>query len=457
MTTLSPVILLVEDDPSLRQSLAQWLSLNDFTVVQASNGAEGLTIMAGTVVDAVLSDVRMHGMDGIELLKATRQQWPDISVLLLSGHGDVPMAVSAIQAGAFDFLMKPYVPEQLIGTLKNAAHQTRLKRLLKRLEQDGDTEARLEATILGQDTSIVALRRLIWDLSHYPLDVLILGETGTGKEVVARALHDCSCRKGNPFVAINCAAVPAEMFESELFGHDVGAFTGASASRIGKFEFAHRGTIFLDEIESMPLDAQAKLLRVLQERQLTRLGSNKTITIDVKVVSATKFDLAELARLGKFRDDLYYRLMGAEIVVPPLRARGNDAVLLFQHFATRMAERMERPAPRLSIADTSSILTHAWPGNVRQLKLLAERFALGLPWIAKIPDQAIGEVPSHAQSLGERLAEFEREVIEESLLRCQGATREAAALLQVPLRTLNEKINRLGMRRPMPFSEDKSR
>lgn len=448
MTAASPTVLLVEDDAPLRQSLAQWLTLNGFEVLQATNGDAALGMMAGKALDVVLSDVRMAGMDGLELLSAIRKTWPDLPVVLLSGHGDVPMAVSAIQAGAFNFLTKPYVPEQLIGTLNNAVQQFRLKRRVQMLERHDDVERFLSSAIVGEDGSIAALRRLVSDLSRYPLDVLILGETGTGKEVVARALHETSDRKTAAFVAINCAAVPADIFESELFGHEAGAFTGASAPRVGKFEFAHKGTIFLDEIESMPLAAQAKLLRVLQERQVTRLGSNKVVGIDVRVVSATKFDLAELAREGKFREDLYYRLMGAEIAIPPLRERGNDAVLLFERFAAAMADRMRRPTPRLSQADAAAILNHAWPGNVRQLKLLAERFALGLPWIATGSTTTAGNVPTSAQPLGERLAEFERSLIEDALARCRGATREAAELLQIPHRTLNEKINRLGLRRP---------
>ncbi|MEJ6846624.1 sigma-54 dependent transcriptional regulator [Sinorhizobium fredii] len=448
MTAPSPTVLLVEDDAPLRQSLAQWLTLNGFEVLQATNGNAALGMMAGKALDVVLSDVRMGGMDGLELLSAIRKKWPDLPVVLLSGHGDVPMAVSAIQAGAFNFLTKPYVPEQLIGTLNNAVQQFRLKRRVRMLERHDDVERFLNATIIGEDGSIAALRRLVADLSRYPLDVLILGETGTGKEVVARALHEASDRKAATFVAINCAAVPADIFESELFGHDAGAFTGASAPRVGKFEFAHKGTIFLDEIESMPLAAQAKLLRVLQERQVTRRGSNKVTAIDVRVVSATKFDLAELAREGKFREDLYYRLMGAEIAIPPLRERGNDAVLLFERFAAAMAHRMGRPTPQLSQADAAAILNHAWPGNVRQLKLLAERFALGLPWIAAGSTRPAGNPPAPAQPLGERLADFERSLIEDALARCRGATREAAELLQIPHRTLNEKISRLGLRRP---------
>ena len=447
MTAPPPTtVLLVEDDAPLRRSLAQWLALNGFEVLQATNGNAALGMMTGKALDVVLSDVRMGGMDGLELLSVIRTKWPDLPVVLLSGHGDVPMAVSAIQAGAFNFLTKPYVPEQLIGTLNNAVQQFRLKRRVQMLERHDDIERFLNSTIVGEDSSIAALRRLVADLSRYPLDVLILGETGTGKEVVARALHDASDRKTAAFVAINCAAVPADIVESELFGHEAGAFTGASAPRMGKFEFANKGTIFLDEIESMPLAAQAKLLRVLQERQGTRLGSNKVIAIDVRVVSATKFDLADLAREGKFREDLYYRLMGAEIAIPPLRERGNDAVLLFERFAAAMADRMGRPTPQLSNADAAVVLNHGWPGNVRQLKLLAERFALGLPWIAAVTPSA-GNLDSPPQPLGERLADFERSVIEEALARSRGATREAAELLQIPHRTLNEKISRLGLRR----------
>lgn len=444
MTETLPVILLIEDDAALRRSLAQWLSLNELEVIQAQEGNEALRILRTTTVDLVISDVRMPGMSGLELLAIVRKSWPDLPVIILSGHGDVPMAVAAIQAGAFNFLTKPYVPEQLIGTLQNALEQTRLRRRLVSLEQGNATRARIERQLLGADQAAVRLKAAIEQLASYPVDVLIKGETGAGKEVVARLLHECSPRHSGPYVAINCAALPLDIVESELFGHENGAFTGASGTRIGKFEFANGGTIFLDEIESMPLSVQAKLLRVLQERRITRLGSNKEIPVDIRLLSATKEDLRERVSQGQFREDLYYRLVAAEIDIPPLRARGHDVLLLFEHFTQSMAKRLERSVQPLISEETRFILGYGWPGNVRQLKLLAERRALGLDWQPDVGRQ--DHPPMDDRPLSELVDQFELQIIEQALNAAGGKASLAAERLQVPHRTFNEKLKRLSLK-----------
>ncbi len=441
MTDALPGVLLIEDDAALRRSLAQWLSLNELSVTEAADGNEALKVLRSDTIDVVISDVRMPGISGLELLAVIRKTWPELPVIILSGHGDVPMAVAAIQAGAFNFLTKPYVPEQLIGTLQNALEQTRLRRRVVSLEQSNAIQARLERQLLGADQATTRLKSTIEQLAPYHVDVLIKGETGSGKEVVARLLHECSPRQAGPFVAINCAALPLDIVESELFGHETGAFTGASGIRIGKFEFAKGGTIFLDEIESMPLSIQAKLLRALQERTVTRLGSNRDIPIDIRILSATKEDLRDLASRGLFREDLYYRLAAADIAIPPLRDRGHDALLLFEHFMLSMAERLERKALSLTDEETRFLLAYAWPGNVRELKHLAERRALGLDWRPDTDQQ--DDLTVENSSLADLVDQFEFNLIEQALRNADGRTSLAAERLQLPHRTLNEKLKRL--------------
>ncbi|CAN7691316.1 sigma-54 dependent transcriptional regulator [Rhizobium rhizogenes] len=445
MTDALPVVLLIEDDAALRRSLAQWLSLNELAVIEAADGNEALKVLRSEKVDVVISDVRMPGMSGLELLAIIRKNWPELPVIILSGHGDVPMAVAAIQAGAFNFLTKPYVPEQLIGTLQNALEQSRLRRRVVSLEQSNATQARLDRQLLGTDQATTRLKSTIEQLAPYHVDVLIKGETGSGKEVVARLLHECSPRQASAYVAINCAALPLDIVESELFGHETGAFTGASGTRVGKFEFANGGTIFLDEIESMPLSIQAKLLRVLQERTVTRLGSNREIPINIRVLSATKEDLRDLATRGLFREDLYYRLAAADIAIPPLRDRGHDALLLFEHFMMSMAERLERKALPLTDEETRFLLAYAWPGNVRELKHLAERRTLGLDWRPDTDQQ--DDLTVENSSLADLVDQFELKVIEQALNGAGGKASLAAERLQLPHRTLNEKLKRLSMKK----------
>jgi two-component system C4-dicarboxylate transport response regulator DctD len=438
-------ILVVEDDPSVRDSLQQWLELNGFIVRLADSAPNAISQITDRKPDAVLSDVLMPGMDGLELVDALVARWPELPVLLLTGHGDVPMAVRAMRSGAFDFMTKPYDPERLVAVVTNAVRQSRLQRRVAELETDVYGAKALEARLVGASAVMQSLRRMIMELASYPIDIVLEGETGTGKEVVARALHDFGPRRNEPFVAINCAAIPAEMIESELFGHEIGAFTGARAKRIGKFEYATKGTLFLDEVESMPLSAQAKVLRALQERYIERLGSNREIPVDIRIISATKVDLRKFSAEGQFRQDLYFRLAGAEIPLPPLRERENDAVILFEMFSNIMSARVTRTARPLTPEERHTIMHHGWPGNVRELKAAAERHALGLAWssaAAAMPDtKPIGG------SLNEHMARYERELIVRTLAQCNGSISEALAILEIPRRTLNDKMARLGITR----------
>ena len=446
-------VLIVDDEEMIRTALEQWLRLSDFKTHVASDAASALARLDEIHPHVILSDVRMPGLSGLDLLRKVRERALPTEVILITGHGDVPMAVEALRAGAFDFLQKPYVPDALVATLRRAAEQVRLKREIADLRRrlDGG-EAELATRLLGSSPAIEQLRHTLRELAGIPADLIILGETGTGKEVVARCLHDFSARAKGPFVAVNCAAIPAELIESELFGHEAGAFTGAGGQRIGKFEFANGGTLLLDEIESMPMLAQAKVLRVIQERIVERLGSNRQIPLDLRIVAASKVDLAAESEAGRFRADLFYRLNLATITLPPLRDRGEDCVLLFHHFLAEAAQRFGRPVPQLHPADVSALLRHNWPGNVRELKAAADRFAIGLDATGRSVEAIIapsqrGNPPPATGSLADRVAAYERHLIEAELARNGDSIAATAEALQLPRRTLSEKMNRLGVRR----------
>lgn len=437
-------ILVVEDDPSVAGSIEQWLGLCGFLVETARSAAEALRRIDGFGPDAVLTDVRMPGESGLELQRRLAAERPGLPVVLLTGHGDVPMAVAALQAGAFDFMTKPYEPDHLAAVLRNAAAQHRLRRRVGELETRLDDA--LAGTLVGDAPAMRRLRRLVAELTALPVDVVVRGETGTGKEVVARALHEFGPRRDRPFVAINCAAIPAEMIEGELFGHEAGAFTGARAARVGKFEHADGGTVLLDEVESMPPAVQAKLLRVLQERVVERLGSNRLIPVDIRVVAAVKADLRERVAAGAFREDLFYRLAGVEIEIPPLRDRGDDILLLFGRFAGAAAERLGLDRRSPSPAEVAALLGHGWPGNVRELKAAAERFAMGLSG-AGAGDILNPAATASGGGLAERVAAYERALILAALRETGGSVAAAIELLGLPRRTLNEKMARLGIDR----------
>jgi two-component system C4-dicarboxylate transport response regulator DctD len=445
-----PTVLIVDDEDMVRTALDQWLRLSGFDTATAANAEESLAVIDDRHPHVVLTDVRMPGLSGMDLLRSISERGLPTEVILITGHGDVPMAVEAMRAGAFDFLQKPYVPDQLVHSISRAAEQARLKRELADLRRKLDGgESELSTRLVGSSPVMQELRRALLELAAIPADIILFGETGTGKEVVARCLHDFSPRARGPFVAVNCAAIPAELIESELFGHEAGSFTGASGQRVGKFEYAHGGTLLLDEIESMPLLAQAKVLRVIQERVVERLGSNKSVPLDLRIIAASKVDLNAESQAGRFRSDLYYRLNMATLDLPPLRERGEDCVILFHHFLAEAARRFGRPAPVLHPADVSALVSHAWPGNVRELKAAADRFALGLGATGRSIGDIIGQrqVPSSGASLAERLATYEKHLIEAELDRHDDSIAAAAEALQVPRRTLSEKMSRLGVRR----------
>lgn len=391
----------------------------------------------------MVSDIRMQGMDGLELLDQLHAQDPDLPVLLITGHGDVPLAVKAMRAGAYDFLEKPFASDAMLDSVRRALALRRLVLDNRSLRLALSDRQQLSTRLIGQSPSILRLREQIGALAGTRADVLILGETGAGKEVVARALHDLSNRRSGPFVAINAGALAESVVESELFGHEPGAFTGAQKRRIGKFEFASGGTLFLDEIESMSLDVQVKLLRLLQERVVERMGSNQQIPLDIRIIAATKEDLRQAADQGRFRADLYYRLNVASLRIPPLRERGEDALMLFEHYADAASMRHGIPKHELKPGQRALLLRHNWPGNVRELQNAAERFALGLELELEGGDAE--QAPPPGGGLSDQVESFERALIAAELARPHSSVRSLAEALGVPRKTLHDKLRKHGL------------
>ncbi|MBP5075599.1 sigma-54 dependent transcriptional regulator [Pseudomonas chlororaphis] len=440
-------VMLVDDEASIRTAVEQWLSLSGFEVQLFSRAEDCLARLPRDFPGVILSDVRMPGISGLELLKQVQQRDADLPVILLTGHGDVPMAVEAMRDGAYDFLEKPFSPETLLSSLRRALDKRGLVLENRRLHEQADTREKIDSTLLGVSRALQTLRRQVVDLAALPVNVLIRGETGSGKELVARCLHDFGPRADKPFVALNCAAIPEQLFEAELFGHESGAFTGAQGKRIGKLEYADGGTLFLDEIESMPLAQQVKLLRVLQEQKLERLGSNQSIAVDLRIIAATKPDLLDEARAGRFREDLAYRLNVAQLRLPPLRDRREDIPLLYEHFAHAAAERLGRGVAPLSGAQLSRLLSHDWPGNVRELANVAERQVLGL-------GEPEPETIDPGQSLAAQQEAFEAQCLRAALTRHKGDIKAVLNELQLPRRTFNEKMQRHGLAREMFLGEE---
>ena len=439
-------VILIDDDPHLRQALYQTLDLAGLKVLPLAE-ANGLAERIGRDwPGVVVSDIRMPGMDGLELLAQLHGQDPELPVLLITGHGDVPLAVQAMRAGAYDFLEKPFASDALLDSVRRALALRALVMDNRSLRLALSDRQLLSSRLVGVSPAMLRLREQIGALAATKADVLILGETGSGKEVVARALHDLSARRNGPFVAINAGALAESVVESELFGHEPGAFTGAQKRRIGTFEFANGGTLFLDEIESMSLDVQVKLLRLLQERVVERLGGNQLIPLDIRVIAATKEDLRQAADQGRFRADLYYRLNVAPLRIAPLRERGEDVLMLFDYFAGEASVRHDLTPNVLQPAQRALLLRHTWPGNVRELQNVAERFALGLE--LALDNSAEGQPAAGnevAGGLSEQVEHFEKSLIAAELERTHSSMRSLAEALGVPRKTLHDKLRKHGL------------
>ena len=438
-----PYVLLLDDDADLRHAVSQGLELEGHEVSVFEDPSAALSTISRDDYAVIVSDIMMPKMDGFAVLTQVMEIDPVLPVILITGHGDVPLAVNAMKSGAYDFIEKPFTVQKLATVVERALEKRRLVLENRRLRETLDEATDLSSRLVGRAPSIESLRSQILALADADVDVLVLGETGTGKEVVARGLHDFSSRKDAPFVALNCAALPKDIIESELFGHEAGAFTGANKARVGKLEYANGGTVFLDEIESMPLDVQAKLLRALEDRTIVRLGANQSIQLDVRFIAATKVDLGESSESGGFRSDLYYRLNVAALQIPPLRDRKEDIPLLFFHLAREARGKFRREIPTVSPALETDLVNYDWPGNVRELRNTADRFVLGL-WDGfegqnSVQDNATGDLATRVQA-------FEKSVIEREIQSHGGQLKATYESLGLSRKGLYDKMKRLGIR-----------
>lgn len=435
-------IILVDDDQALRRATRQTLELAGYPVRDFGAAPLALTQLSRDSEVVVVTDIRMAGMDGLELFAQIRALDPDLPVLLITGHGDVDMAVRALHDGAYDFIAKPFPADRLVQSVARAAEKRRLVLENRRLRAAA-TATPDDLPLIGQTPAMEHLRQTLRQIADTDVDVLIAGETGSGKEVVATLLHRWSRRTKGNFVALNCGALPETVIESELFGHEAGAFTGAQKKRVGRIEHASGGTLFLDEIESMPLSTQVKMLRVLEMREVSPLGTNEVRPVDLRVVAAAKLDLGNPAERGEFREDLFYRLNVVTISIPPLRERRADIPLLFAHFAGRAAERFRREIPGMTAEVRRHLESHDWPGNVRELSHFAERVVLG---ITPPPKQTLGSA-APGLSLPEQMEGHEAALIREALKANKGDVRSTIETLGIPRKTFYDKLQRHGINR----------
>ncbi|QAU33440.1 sigma-54 dependent transcriptional regulator [Janthinobacterium sp. 17J80-10] len=434
-------VLIIEDDPDVALGCEQVLQLEGIAAECVGSAEQARRRLGPDFRGIVISDIRLPKMDGMQFLREILGIDPELPVVLITGHGDISMAVQAMKDGAHDFIQKPFAPEYLVEVVRRALEKRSLVLEVRDLRRQLEQRDLLEGRLIGRSLSMQKVRSMVAGLANSAADVLIHGETGTGKELVARCLHDASARRHGNFVAINCGGLPETLFESEIFGHEAGAYTGAAKKRIGKIEYANGGTLFLDEIESMPLAMQVKLLRVLQERTLERLGSNTLIPIDCRVIAATKNDLVELAAKGGFRSDLYYRLSVATLDLPPLRERREDIPLLFEHFVLQSAASHQRPVPEMTSGRIRQLVGYGWPGNIRELRNVADRCVLGI----ESGSPPFGQ--PHAEGLtplAETVEAFERALIADALRR-HGSLARTAEALAVAKTTLHDKIKKYGL------------
>ncbi len=441
-------VLIVDDEEGIRSFISEVLEGEGLRVTQAPDGEAAARLLERESFHLMLTDLKMPRMDGMTLLRKVRAEQPEMEVIVLTAHGTVESAVEAMKLGAFDYLGKPLSgPDELRLMASRALERRRLREGQQRLQPAGDDEAQ---RLVGQDAAMLAMLAQLRKVAITDATVLLLGESGTGKEVTAQTVHRESRRSAGPFIAVNCAALSETLLESEMFGHEKGAFTGATAVRRGRFELADGGTLFLDEVAEIKPQLQAKLLRVLQEQRFERVGGTRTIEVDVRIVAATNRDLGEEMRAGRFREDLYHRLAVFPLRLPPLRERLGDVVPLAQHLLARIARQLGRPSFQLDDAAQAALVRYTWPGNVRELANVLERAAiladghtitkdllvLGLPSITS---------PAEPAAADGTLEDLEQQAIRRALAATGGNRKQAAARLGIGLRTLYDKLRAYGI------------
>jgi DNA-binding NtrC family response regulator len=462
---VNPRILVVEDEAAIRLALSGLLRREGYDVEQAESGEPAIARLRADAFDLVLTDLALGaGPSGMDVLRAAREFQPETPVVMITAHGSEKIAVEAMKAGASDYVPKPFDNDEIRLVLRRALERTRLERENRILRERIDRDWRFE-NLIGSGPAMAQVFETVRKVAETDLTVLVRGESGTGKELVAQALHQRSSRRARPFVAVNCAAISRELVESELFGHEKGAFTGADARRVGKFESAHGGTIFLDEIGDMPPATQAKVLRVLQERKLERVGGNRPVEVDVRVVAATHRDLEREVRAGGFREDLYYRLKVVEVELPALRERPADVPALVNHFLDELARRLDRPKMPIAPDALARLARHPWPGNVRELRNVVEQAAVLAASDAiqeadlRLPAETAGDATPRAEgdtsseqkrsfsaAKREAVVDFERSYLLSALRANGGNVSRTAAAIGMVRQSLQQKIRELGLR-----------
>ncbi len=448
------VILVIDDKEEHAKATAEALQKVGYKCLVATSGKEGLKIIETGEVDVVITDLIMHDIDGLQILKTTKERLPEAEVILITGYGTVETAVDAMQRGAATYLLKPININHLRAEVNKLVEKQGLVRSNKELHRQLDEKFGLSG-IIGNSTKMQKVLNIVNQISGTTATVLITGESGTGKELIAKTIHNNSPRKNNPFVVLNSAAIPENLLESELFGHEKGAFTGALYQRKGKFEYAHQGTLFLDEIGDMPLSTQVKLLRVIEDGVVTRVGSNESFEVDVRLIAATNQDLEKLIKEGKFREDLYFRLNVVSIKLPPLRERSEDITMLIDSFLHEFSQMHNKKTSNISLEARKIVYKYPWPGNVRELKNCIESMVVvntkDTLDVETIPDhilQRSNEETTLFPNLmaGMTIEEAERELIKNALTAVGGNREEAAKMLGIGERTLYRKLDRYGLK-----------
>ena len=462
-----PTVLIADDEPNIRRMVGALLTGEGFEVIETPGGAEAVARVKDGEPDVALVDLMMPGeLDGMATLGRLRELAPDLPVIMMSGRAGLADAVKATKLGAFNFLEKPLTPEGVLLAVSSALELRQTRRVARALR----VELGYAGQMVGTSEAMNTVRQLIARVAPTDARVLITGESGTGKELVASAIHDASARRERPFVRVNCAAIPRDLVESEMFGHERGAFTGATQQRIGRFELAHRGTLFMDEVGDLGPDAQAKLLRAIEAREIQRVGGNKVIRTDVRIIAATNHDLQRAVRAGTFREDLFFRLQVIPLEIPPLRERGDDVLELVEHFSEQFLQRTGQAKPHWRSDALQLMRDYPWPGNVRELANIVERLAILHPG-AEISGQQVEDVlivdreealpitPTRGQklvgaleavaqlptSLADKLDSFERSVIARALAEAGGNVADAARRLQTDRPNLYRRMKRLGI------------